>query len=513
MPLGFPPKFTSQNLAWTLPKRWGLAFSVVLWAIGLTALLLFHRLPTVDVRFAWTSLGIVISVGAFSIFHLRHVRTTSIEGRKVERVLAVASLLTVMGVQIIQHTLGATNLLGDGFLLFVPVVAHAMLVSATLGPSTALFSSTILAFLMGYTGAMNVEMLVASWLTAAVGTHAVNPMRYRSDLLRALSIQAVAMVVLATLVAASLSSTVGPVLVSAGWALVAAIGAISIFWLAIAIFEKAFGMTSDWSLLELCSPEHPLIRELCMRAPGTYAHSVMVGNLAENCAREIGANAVICRAMAHFHDVGKLARPGYFIENQLGSNLHDRLAPTVSAMLIAKHVEDGLNLAKKHRLPQIVQDGIAQHHGTSLISYFYARAKAEQPDEDPEFEKLFRYPGPRPQTREAAILHLCDQVEAASRSIPAGSPEELDLAIARIIENSRAEAQLDECDLTFRDLQSIHRTLLRTLGALRHEREPYPIHEAIPAIDPLRFGDRPDSWLSVGDQSSHGSHDEERRDP
>jgi putative nucleotidyltransferase with HDIG domain len=237
--------------------------------------------------------------------------------------------------------------------------------------------------------------------------------------------------------------------------------------------ERLFGLVSDWSLLELCSPEHPLLRELTLKAPGTYAHSVMVGNLAENAAREVGANAVLCRALAYFHDVGKLVRPSYFIENQRGFNPHDQIPPQLSARILIEHVKDGVELARKHRLPRVIQDGISQHHGTSLIAYFWNRAH-EAESTAPITEDSFRYDGPKPQSKELAILHLSDSIEALSRSLNSSSTEEIEIAVRRVIEERRADGQLDECDLTFADLRKIEQSFLRSLGALRHERIAYP---------------------------------------
>jgi putative nucleotidyltransferase with HDIG domain len=310
-------------------------------------------------------------------------------------------------------------------------------------------------------------------LGGAVGAHSVNPLKQRGDLIRAMTVVGSAQIIIGASASAMSSSTVRPVLESAAWAGFAAIVATSIFWFGVAILEKGFGLTSDWSLLELCSPDHPLLRELTMRAPGTYAHSVMVGNLAENAAREVGANAVLARAMAYFHDIGKMNRPSYFIENQRGDNLHDELPAALSARIISEHVKEGLELARQYRLPRVIRDGIQQHHGTSLIAFFYGKALQTQAPTE-ELESSFRYEGPKPQTREAAILHLADSVEALSRVIPRGSSEELEIAIRRVIEERRADGQLDECDLTFRDLRVIERSFLRSLGALRHERVEYP---------------------------------------
>lgn len=439
-----------------------------------------------------TNFGMAVAASVLTVFHLRHTALNGLPWATAARILAVTTLLTMLGVDLAIRSIGIQGTVGLGFLLTTPLIAQAMLNSALIGPAVALFGLTVSSFFLGFSGLMSLEMLAVSWITGAVAVHAVNPLKRRADLLRATSVQVAAMVVMAALVSANQVDTVSMVLESAVWAAVAAVAATSIFWLMVAVFEKMFGLISDWSLLEMCSPDHPLIRDLCMRAPGTYAHSVMVASLAENAAREIGANSVQCRAMAYFHDVGKIKLSGYFIENQFGENLHDRLSPSLSAQIIAGHVKKGVELAREHRLPQIIVDGIEQHHGTTLISYFYHRAQTQGGGaDDPEFEKLFRYPGPKPRTRETAILHIADQVEAASRTVPRDQIEELELLVARIIENSRAEGQFDECDLTFRDLTLIHQSLMRSLGALRHERIVYPEETANAASEPNPHPDHP----------------------
>lgn len=419
--------------------------------------------------------GLVCLVGlVLTSFHLRHT-PLKVPPRKAELIIALTATLCIGGVQLATRSLGEQDLLGAGFLLTAPLVAMAMLVSALIGPAVSLYSLTVVMLLLAIGRAVPLEVLAASWLAGAVGSHAVNPLKRRGDLLRATSIQIVAQAVIACCVTAVSATDPTVVLESAGWAALAAVGATSIFWLMVAVLERLFGIVSDWSLLELCSPDHPLIRDLCLRAPGTYAHSVMVGNLGETAARAIGANPVLVRAMAYFHDVGKLVRPSYFVENQVGYNVHDDLSPTLSAMVIAAHVKDGLELAKRHHLPEVIQDGIAQHHGTGLISYFYNRALQQDAGlgDLPSIERFFRYEGPKPQTREAAVLLLADSVEAASRSLPRSAVEELEVLVHRIVEDRRADGQLDECDLTLKDLLLIRQSFLGSLCAIRHERLTY----------------------------------------
>ena len=446
---------------------------VVACALTMAGALIVHRGWPPD----WVSAGglaiLSLAVIVLTRFHIRHTPLYGIPVTTAERIIWVGCLAAIFGVQVITLTLGPRELIGVGFVMAAPLIAQAMLVSALIGPAISMFALTTVSLVLGISAALPIDTIVAGWLAGAVGAHAVNPLKQRSDLIRAMAVVGAASVIIAASAAAMNTATFRPVLESASWACLGAIVATSVFWFGVLVLEKGFGLTSDWSLLELCSPDHPLLRDLTIQAPGTYAHSVMVGNLAESAARDIGANAVLCRAMAYFHDIGKTMRPSYFVENQMGENLHDELPPAVSAKIINEHVKDGLELARKHRLPKIIRDGIQQHHGTSLISFFYGKAlRTQEPTE--ELETSYRYDGPKPQTRETAILHLADCVEAVSRVFPRGSSEELEITVRRVIEERRADGQLDECDLTFRDLQTIEVAFLRALGALRHKRIEYP---------------------------------------
>ncbi len=242
------------------------------------------------------------------------------------------------------------------------------------------------------------------------------------------------------------------------------------------VFESVFGYTTDIKLLELANLNHPLLRELILRAPGSYHHSMMVGSLCEAAAEAVDANALLARVGSYYHDVGKAKNPQYFAENQrAGQNPHDKLKPNMSALIIKSHVKDGLDMARKHRLPDEIQDFIAQHHGTSLIAYFYHQAKeAEDPDIPEVNEKDFRYPGPRPQTRETAICLLADGVEAASRAMPNPTPARLKGLVQTMINRAFTDGQLDECDLTLKDLNKIARAFTRILTGVYHHRPEYP---------------------------------------
>lgn len=258
------------------------------------------------------------------------------------------------------------------------------------------------------------------------------------------------------------------------------------------VLESLFHVTTDVSWIELADLNHPLLRKMTIEAPGTYHHSLVVANLAEAAAEAVGANATMCRVCSYFHDIGKLAKPEYFIENiPDGENPHDDLTPTMSALVISAHVKEGVDLAIKHKLNSEIIDVIEQHHGTSLIYYFYRRAKDQQgarqreaeeghgSEEDvPEVdEKSFRYGGPKPQTRESAIISLADAVESASRSLAKPTPPRILQMIDDIVSSRLKDDQLDECDLNFSELAAVKKSFSTTLRSMLHKRVSYPAED------------------------------------
>jgi cyclic-di-AMP phosphodiesterase PgpH len=258
---------------------------------------------------------------------------------------------------------------------------------------------------------------------------------------------------------------------------------------ALPMLENLFGITTDISWLEASDLNHPLLRQMTIEAPGTYHHSLVVANLAEAGAEAIGANATLCRVCAYFHDVGKLVKPEYFTENMsFARNPHDDLAPTMSALIIIAHVKEGVDLALKHRLNQRIIDIIQEHHGTSLVRYFYQRALQQHEDalaggkimrlrEDdvPEVhEESFRYSGPKPQTKESAIVSLADAIESASRSLEKPTPQKIETLVNEIIEERISDRQLNECDLTLSELETIADRFRFTLLSMLHTRIAYP---------------------------------------
>ncbi|GIW95614.1 MAG: 7TM receptor with intracellular metal dependent phosphohydrolase [Pirellulaceae bacterium] len=247
--------------------------------------------------------------------------------------------------------------------------------------------------------------------------------------------------------------------------------------------ERWFDVQTDLSLLELGDPAHPLLQELARRAPGTYNHSINVAALAEAAAEAIGANGLLARVGAYFHDIGKMLKPEYFVENQgTGGNPHGGLVPAMSTLVIISHVKDGVELARRHRLPQSIIDFIEQHHGTTLVAYFYDQA-AKRHAGDPDYGELdegsFRYPGPKPQTKEAAVMMLADAAESACRTLVDPNPSRIENLIHEIALNKLLDGQFDECNLTLRELRLIEESLVKSVTAFYHSRVKYPQQQTV----------------------------------
>ncbi|WP_217586740.1 HD family phosphohydrolase [Lentibacillus saliphilus] len=240
-------------------------------------------------------------------------------------------------------------------------------------------------------------------------------------------------------------------------------------------FETSLGILSDIKLLSLSNPNHPLLRKILMEAPGTYHHSVMVANLSEAACEAIGANGLLARVGAYYHDIGKTVRPHFFIENQIGmANPHDRMDPRESADIIISHPYDGADMLKQHKMPKEIIAIANEHHGTSLLKYFYYKEKETAVHVE---ESAFRYPGPKPKTKEAAIVCICDSVEAAVRSMSEPTEEKIEQLVSSIIDDRLMDGQLDDCSLTMRDLNTIEQAICETLKGIFHSRIQYPVEE------------------------------------
>ena len=362
------------------------------------------------------------------------------------------------------------------------VILASVLVGGTAGILTGLWSSFALATLLDN----SFEVFSLGLLVTVAAVYATRDVKRRSSLFRA-GLWIGAIKIFVVLIMAVLNQPSWWILLQQlGTALASGLVSALLATLLIPVFEHLFNITTDIRLLELSDLSHPLLQSLAINAPGTYHHSLMMASLAQNAAEAIGANGLQLRVCAYFHDIGKLVKPGFFSENiQHTENPHDDLAPSMSTLVIISHIKEGVTLAKKHKLPQIIIDGIEQHQGTSLISVFYHRAKTQKQKEKTAEgssaatinDEDFRYEGPRPQNREMAILMLADSCEAASRSIDKPNPVRIAGVISDIFESRLHDGQLDECDLTLAELNKVKESFVFSLTNMLHARVAYPKDE------------------------------------
>ncbi|PQV64067.1 hypothetical protein B1R32_10792 [Abditibacterium utsteinense] len=368
--------------------------------------------------------------------------------------------------------------------MMVPLAATAaMLLTVLIDARVGLPAGFVVAALCALMARSEAGLFLAATLSAWIGALSVTQLASRFALLRSVALLTITNAILAFSLGVLRESNLEELLSSAAWSALAGAGSV-VAMAGLAIFlERPFGITSQLRLLELLAPDETVIRRMQLEAPGTYTHSMTVAILAESAAKAVGADPLLCRVAGLYHDIGKLRRPHCFIENQSGDNIHDRLSPGLSALLIKAHVKDGLELGRAIRLPAPVLEVVASHHGTSLIAYFYHRALKNSEDSTkneagkenaPVDESVFRYPGPKPSSREAAVVMLADAVEASARSLPQITPEILENHVQSLIAAKLSEGELDECDLSLKDLSRVRDSLASVLRGVLHGRIAYP---------------------------------------
>ncbi|MDO8525093.1 MAG: HDIG domain-containing protein, partial [Candidatus Omnitrophota bacterium] len=386
------------------------------------------------------------------------------------RYLCLVALMTI-----VITAIGKAISLSNGPAYFVPVAIVPILIGLLLGVRPAMVVAVVLSFLAGLVVGERFDSTLIFIVGSVTGIYSVRTVRKRSELFKAGMVVGVsnAICVIGLGILNNFENNV--IFKDATMFLMNGVAAGIIIVGTLHIFESLFKVTTNISLLELADPNNPLLKELILKAPGTYHHSLIVGNLAEAACDAIGANGLLARVGSYYHDIGKVEKSEYFAENQpISESQHDKLSPNMSSLIIINHVKDGLEKAKKAGLNSSLMDFIGQHHGTGLIYYFYQRALESVEDLNKLGEEGFRYPGPRPQTKETAIVHLADSVEAASRTLQNPTPANLEELVRRIINNKFIDGQLDECDLTLKDLNIIAATFTKVLTGVYHTRVQYP---------------------------------------
>ena len=415
--------------------------------------------------FAGSAAMAAIIIGAVGL-HLRVMNRKAYDHEATVVILGIILVVTAF-------LAGAVNTV-SGYL--VPAAFGTMLVAILIDRPTAVVFALILAIVTGLVNGNDFRYVTVALIGGLTGVFSAAHVGQRSDVMRAGFL--VGLANLATILALQLIGARSLYEVETWrsylWGMLNGLVSSILTIGSLPFFENFFGIITAVKLLEISNPGQPLLQKLLVEAPGTYHHSIMVANLAEAATEAIGGDPLLARVGAYYHDVGKTKRPYFFIDNQFGvDNPHDKISPSLSTLIITAHVKDGVELAHHYHLPPAIIDIIRQHHGTSLVSYFFSRA-AENGRAEEVVEEDFRYEGPRPQTREGAVVMLADSVEAAVRSLSKPTPARIETLVRKIIKDRLDDGQLNSSDLTLRDLDTIASSFVRVLSGIFHPRIEYP---------------------------------------
>lgn len=385
----------------------------------------------------------------------------------------IKKIIVINLLNIISLIIAKVVSLGSAYL--IPLACAPLLMTLLINYKISLFVNILNSILIGAIAEFDPIIIILAVLNALLGSTVLRKMQQRNDILYA-SIRLTVIIGIACFsMGEILSNNISDILLNT---LFSMIGIILSGILAIGLlpfFEATFDIVTTLKLLELSNPNNPLLKKLLMEAPGTYHHSMMVANLAEMAAEEVKADSVIARIGAYYHDIGKVCRPIFFKENQMTKeNPHDKINASLSTLIITSHVKDGLELAKEYKLPKVIQDIIVQHHGTTLVKYFYLTEKNNSEHPEDVKEEDFKYPGPIPSSKEAGIIMLADSAEAAVRSITDPTKGKIEEMVNNIIKDKLYSGQLDDCDLTLKDLSIIRKTFLKGFNSIYHQRIEYP---------------------------------------
>lgn len=390
--------------------------------------------------------------------------------------LALIALLILLETYFAYLTLWIDVTQPIQYLIFVP--AASMLLAIIFDSRVAFYGTVTIAFLVAGIRGNDYAIALTSLVAGSFGAYTVRDIRNRTQIFRSLVFIFLGYAVSIVALSFEQFETVSSVLTQLTFALANAVFSPVITYGLLIFFERAFKVTTDLTLLELSDFNSPLLRELSEKAPGTFHHSMLLGNLAEAAAEATGANPILSRVGAYYHDIGKMDKPEYFVENQIGTHSkHTRLRPRMSALIIASHVKEGMEMARAAGLPERVVEFIPEHHGTTRIAFFYDKAvrHAERKGTGETIQiEDFQYPGPKPRSKETGIVMLADSVEASTRAMSDVTPQELEDAIENMIKQRFTEGQLDDCDLTLKDLTRIKEAFLKILMGIHHQRIAYP---------------------------------------
>lgn len=420
------------------------------------------------------ALFVAISMGLLAAY----IERRSPRRRLDNLMLVVLGLILLLMAVMISLTKGIINAGGPvSSAYLVPISLGAMLISVLMDSSLAVVASFYLSLLFGAALGFDYWFAFMGFVSSLVGAYSVARVTHRGTFMRAgFFVSGINLGAIATMyfLRPGHGTDWHQFALEAGLGLLNGIISAILTMGILPFIESGFGLLTAIHLLELSNPNNPLLRKVLLEAPGTYHHSLIVGNLAEAAAEIVGADPLICRVGAYYHDVGKTRRPMFFVENQMTKdNPHDKIAPSLSHLIITSHVSDGLEMLTRAGLPKPIRDVCATHHGTTALWYFYNKAREQDKNGTVKMDD-FRYPGPKPKTRECAIVMICDAVEAAVRSMSRPTPGRVEGVIRKIIRDRLEDGQLDECDLTLQDLDVMVGAFMKTLKGIYHARIEYP---------------------------------------
>jgi putative nucleotidyltransferase with HDIG domain len=471
----------SQSLTW-YRQEWHIPPVI----IGMICVVLLFALTVIGtnssiLKMEALALFVIVLVALFGIYLVRDQRELA-QSDDAMSLLAVAFFISLFAVKLTSFYAGRYPWLT---LYMAPFGIAPLLVAILLNPRLGLVVSFLVAIMAGILDGFNFGVMLAAAVGGATLIAFGGRARSTQQVARAGILAGVAQAMIVLFIAAN-ENWNHPRWMYAGFSAFASGILSSVITLGIMPYlEDFFSRISNLRLTELAAVNHPLLKQMSMEAPGTYHHSMIVASLAEDAANAIGANGLLCRVGAYFHDIGKMSKAEYFIENQgTFGNPHDEVSPSLSKIVISSHVKEGLALAKQHKIDKQVADFIPQHHGTSQIEYFYLKAlelegRIEGDDKEIVQEETYRYPGPKPQTKEAGIVMLSDSVEGASRTLEDPNHQRYKDLVLKIINKKLFDEQLDETPLTLKDLNIIAERFTATLVSVHHARIPYPDADAI----------------------------------
>jgi putative nucleotidyltransferase with HDIG domain len=433
----------------------------------------------IDYRTVFSLTVLVTFFVLLVILYLARYQPDIFKTTRLLAMLALVVVVTTAGMKIGSGimSLNNTDQLPYADMMFIYlgmmfITTAGMVLASLLNPQVSVLIVAMFSLICGLVTGNELRYTTAALISGLVAIYAVANIRGRADLLRAVGAIGITNIAVVWLMGGIIGDSTADMAWSSVWSVIFAPTTTMLFWIATMPLEKLFRVTTHISLLELADTNKPVLRRLVVEAPGTYTHSMAVGHLAESAAEAICADGLFARVASYYHDIGKIRRPHFFVENQMMENAHDKLNPTLSALVITSHINDGLEVAREYKLPESIQDIIVQHHGTSVVKYFYNQL-SEQVEPSAVLEQQFRYDGPKPRSKEAGIVMLADSVEAASRGLAKPSLQALEYLVQKIIGERLQDGQLSDCELTFRDIGIIEQTFIKRLTGILHARIEY----------------------------------------